>query len=379
VTLLKTENIETAKPLPKGWHWVLLGEVCEFTYGSSLPETVRKKGVVPVYGSNGIVGYHDKSVTHSPTLIIGRKGSIGEVNYSQVPCWPIDTTYYVDDSKTSCNLDWLFFLLKFMKLSTLNKASGVPGLNRDDVYNQKIPFPQLAEQERLARVLNEQMAAVEKARAAAEARLEAAKALPAAYLREVFGSDEAKNWRRTQLGQICEIIAGQSPPGETYNRELVGLPFFQGKADFGQLHPAVRVWCSKPIKISLPDDILISVRAPVGPTNVANIKCCIGRGLAAIRCGGKVNKDFVLWVLKLFELQLSRLGSGSTFTSITTAELKNFGVPIPATLQEQERIANGLNEQIAIAEHIKVIIETELESIDSLPTALLRQAFSGGL
>ena len=117
------------------------------------------------------------------------------------------------------------------------------------------PFPQLAEQERLARVLNEQMGAVEKARAAAEARLEAAKALPAAYLREVFGSDEAKNWRRTQLGQICEIIVGHFLLVKLYNRELVGLPFFQGKADFGQLHPAVCVWCSKPIKISLPDDI----------------------------------------------------------------------------------------------------------------------------
>ena len=195
------------------------------------------------------------------------------------------------------------------------------------------------------------MAVVEKARAATEARLVAAKSLPAAFLQEIFHCKEAKNWRMAQLGQICEIIAGQSPPGETYHKEPVGLPFFQGKADFGQLHPTVRVWCSKPIKLSVPDDILISVRAPVGPTNVSNVKCCIGRGLAAIRCGDKVNKDFLLWVLKLFELQLSRLGSGSTFTSITTAELKNFAVPVPATLaRTRTHVASFLNKQMAIAE-----------------------------
>lgn len=162
MTVAKADNGETKNSLPKGWRWVRLGDVCEFAYGSSLPETGRRYGGVPVYGSNGIVGYHDASVTQCPTLVIGRKGSIGEVNYSTVPCWPIDTTYYIDSSKTSCNLDWLFFLLKFIKLSTLNKASGVPGLNRDDAYNQLIPLTSLAEQQRIARILNEQMATVKK-------------------------------------------------------------------------------------------------------------------------------------------------------------------------------------------------------------------------
>jgi type I restriction enzyme S subunit len=84
-----------------------------------------------------------------------------------------------------------------------------------------------------------------------------------------------KGWRWLQLDQVCEIVAGQSPPGETYLKEPVGLPFFQGKADFGKVNPVARVWCNKPIKIAQPGDILISVRAPVGPTNVANMKCCI--------------------------------------------------------------------------------------------------------
>jgi len=212
VTLTKAEaNLETRKPLPQGWQWVRLGEVCEFAYGSSLPEIERKKGTIPVYGSNGVVGDHDEPVTKGPTLIIGRKGSIGEVNYSNTPCWPIDTTYYVDSSKTSCDLRWLFFLLKFIKLNALNKASGVPGLNRNDAYGQLIPLPStITEQERIARILNEQMAVVKKARAAAEARLKAAGALPAAYLRAVFESGEAKSWRWVKLGEICKFINGDA-------------------------------------------------------------------------------------------------------------------------------------------------------------------------
>jgi type I restriction enzyme S subunit len=78
------------------WPEVTLGEVCEFKYGKSLPEANRAAGQVPVFGSNGPVGLHDEAITAGPTIVIGRKGSFGEVNFSLIPCWPIDTTYYID-------------------------------------------------------------------------------------------------------------------------------------------------------------------------------------------------------------------------------------------------------------------------------------------
>src|SRR3972149_146891 len=85
------------------------------------------------------------------------------------------------------------------------------------------------------------------------------------------------------LASIADLIMGQSPPSSSYNESGEGLPFFQGKTDFGFRHPEVRLFCNAPLKIARPNDILMSVRAPVGPTNVANRECCIGRGLAAIR------------------------------------------------------------------------------------------------
>jgi len=86
-----------------------------------------------------------------------------------------------------------------------------------------------------------------------------------------------------ELSSIADLIMGQSPPSTTYNLEGDGLPFFQGKTDFGSRHPRPRQFCSAPLKIANPGDILISIRAPVGPTNIADEECCIGRGLAAIR------------------------------------------------------------------------------------------------
>jgi type I restriction enzyme S subunit len=165
---------------------VRLGEVCEFEYGSGLPERDRSGGPVPVFGSNGVIGYHNAAITQGSTIIIGRKGSIGQVNYSKVPCWPIDTTYYIDSSKTNCDLIWLYWLLRWLQLDLLNKATGVPGLNRQDAYSQITALPPLLEQRRIATELKEKMAQAEKLRTSIEKQLEAISALPQAILRKAF-------------------------------------------------------------------------------------------------------------------------------------------------------------------------------------------------
>lgn len=104
---------------------------------------------------------------------------------------------------------------------------------------------------------------------------------------ERYELPEGWEWKRLGDKQYFDLIMGQSPPSSSYNLRGVGLPFFQGKAEFGTLHPVARKFCSAPSRLAEKDDILISVRAPVGPTNLADQKCCIGRGLAAIRCKDK--------------------------------------------------------------------------------------------
>jgi type I restriction enzyme S subunit len=181
-------------------------------------------------------------------------------------------------------------------------------------------------------------------------------------------------WRWVRLGEVCEIIAGQSPPGSTYRTSLEGLPFFQGKADFGLLNPVPRVWCVEPNKIALPGDILISVRAPVGPTNIADVKCCIGRGLAAIRCGGDADLEFILSALRHFESKLVGKGAGSTFEAISRDDLEQLSIPLPS-LSEQRRIAGVLREQMAAIEKARAAAQARLEAVKTLPASLLRQVF----
>src|SRR4051794_19967562 len=111
------------------WPKVTLGEICEFKYGKSLAADNRVPGGVAVYGSNGVVGSHTTAITNGPTVVVGRKGSFGEVNYSNAPCWPIDTTYYIDSSATFVDLRWLSYLLPTLRLTELNRAAAVPGLN----------------------------------------------------------------------------------------------------------------------------------------------------------------------------------------------------------------------------------------------------------
>jgi len=132
---------------------VQLGEVCDLIYGDGLKEQARQGGAVPVYGSNGVVGYHNKALTTGETIVIGRKGSIGEVHICRVPCWPIDTTYYIENTKIPCDFTWLYYILIALDLTRFNKSAAVPGLNRDDAYEQFIPLPPLDEQRRIAAIL----------------------------------------------------------------------------------------------------------------------------------------------------------------------------------------------------------------------------------
>ena len=85
-----------------------------------------------------------------------------------------------------------------------------------------------------------------------------------------------KKWKIKKLVEVSKIIMGQSPPSDTYNENALGIHFFQGKAEFTDLYPIEKKYCTKPTKIAEPNDILLSVRAPVGTTNIANQKCCIG-------------------------------------------------------------------------------------------------------
>lgn len=179
-----------------------------------------------------------------------------------------------------------------------------------------------------------------------------------------------------KLKECCTIIAGQSPESKYYNSNGDGLPFFQGKADFGELYPSIRVYCSQPTKIAEKDDILLSVRAPVGPTNLAPCKVCIGRGLTAIRPSEVLLTRYVLLFFRYFEAQLASKGTGTTFKAITQDVVKNLEIPIPP-LPEQERIVARIEELFSQLDAGVETLEKTKAQLVVYRQAVLKEAFEG--
>jgi len=134
--------------LPTGWEESRLGDIVELKYGSSLPEKTRVTGSFQVFGSNGPVGTHNKSITDAPVIVVGRKGSIGEIHYSGRECFPIDTTFFVDRFD-ACEPRFMLHLLKSLPLKSMNRATAIPGLNREDAYALSICVPPFREQRRI--------------------------------------------------------------------------------------------------------------------------------------------------------------------------------------------------------------------------------------
>lgn len=173
------------------------------------------------------------------------------------------------------------------------------------------------------------------------------------------------------LKDVCAINMGQSPDSDSYNDNGDGVPFFQGNADFGERYPVTRKWCSAPTKMAAPEDILISVRAPIGAMNYAKEDCCIGRGLAALTPDKtKVSPEFIFWLLKGKNTELNSKGTGSTFKAIGRKVLEETMVPdIP--LEKQLEYSEALEKVYAVIQHRK----SELQMLDDLIKARFVELF----
>lgn len=162
-----------------------------------------------------------------------------------------------------------------------------------------------------------------------------------------------------RLDSICTINMGQSPDSSTYNEDAKGLPFFQGNADFGEIHPNVRLWCSEPTKVAKKNDILISVRAPIGALNISNCECCIGRGLAALSVNPDICIQKYLWYALASRVdELNSKGTGSTFKAINKKTLVETEIPLPG-LEKQREIAAQLDK-------VSDLIAKRLAQLDKL-------------
>jgi type I restriction enzyme S subunit len=355
-----------------------LGEVCEFVYGEALKEESRRKGKVPVYGSNGVVGWHDTAVSEGATIIIGRKGSIGEVNWSNGPCFPIDTTYYIDRTKRPCDLRWLYYILLKLDLTRLNRAAAIPGLNRDDAYEQRIPFPDLSEQQRIAAVLYDAEKLVRTRRYALELT---DTLLPAAFL-ELFG-DPVRNsmgWSVYELSELASVERGKFTPRPRNDPSYYGgrFPFIQ-TGDISTSRGRLRFWTQtlneKGAKVSRrfpPGTVVIAiVGATIGMTAILEVDVHCPDSVVGIQVNpNTATKEYIEFLLRFWRPVFLAQAPETARANINLDTLRPLPIPLPP-LPLQQKFA-AIVERV---ERVRAVQREALRQAEHLFASLLHQGF----
>ncbi|MFM9962556.1 MAG: restriction endonuclease subunit S [Planctomycetaceae bacterium] len=367
---------------------VQLGDVCEFHYGDSLKEDRRQPGHVPVFGSNGIVGWHNEANTSGPTIVIGRKGSIGEINWSDVPCFPIDTTYFVDKTKLPCDMKWLFHALVKLDLTRLNKSAAVPGLNRDDAYEQLLLFPPLSEQQRIAGVLEQ----ADRLRRTRRYALELSDSfLPAAF-RQLFG-DPVINphcFKVRPLAEQIVLLGGYAFQSSDFVN--AGIPLIRiGNANKGDIVLSDITFLPQEMAHSLerfliyPGDMLMTLTGTVGKDDYGNLcivsnaypRWFLNQRVAKVRfINDELLPSFLFHVLKSPRLKalLLKADRGVRQANLSNDDVYELNVIVPPRALQQQFVS-----LVSRHERLRAVQRESLRQAEHLFQSLLHRAFTTGL
>jgi type I restriction enzyme S subunit len=347
-----------------------LGDLINLKRGYDLPESQRQLGHYPVISSAGISGYHNEFKVDGVGVVTGRYGTLGEMYFVEGKYWPHNTALYVTTFKGN-DPKYIYYLLSCLGRIRTSDKSAVPGVNRNELHEMAVPaIEDKQQQKKIAAVLSAIDAKID-CNNRINAELEAMAKTLYDYWFVQFDFPDANGkpykssggkmaynatlkreipagWEDKQLSQIANITMGHSPLGESLNESKDGVVFFQGSTDFGWQFPMVRQYTTQVTRMAKRGDILLSVRAPVGDMNIANLDCCIGRGLAALN-----SKDgfdgFLFYVMKYFKTIFDRRNSeGTTFGSITKDDLHSLPLAYPPTelLTQYDKVVSNYNQMV---------------------------------
>ncbi|MGB7591795.1 MAG: restriction endonuclease subunit S [Terriglobia bacterium] len=397
---------------PEGWHWVRLGEACRVVGGSTPSSGVTEfwdgdivwitptdlgklKGHLITDSSRRITesGYESCGTELVPvgSVVLSSRAPIGHLGIAGVP---LCTNQGCKTFVPGANVDsqFLFFSLRqaVPTLQSLGSGATFAEISKSELEGFEIALPPPSEQKRIAAILNEQMEAVKRARAGAEAQLEAAKALPAAYLRAVFSSPKLQQWPMKTLGEISKLLPSKSiaTNGDAEVLAITTACLSEG----GFLASGVKVarmWAVDVAECTVARGEVLVARSNT-PELVGRVAMFPGEPRGAVASdltiriwpANDVSSEFLTAYLSfLYQTGHWREragGASGSMKKITRDQIQAEQVPVPP-IAGQERIAAMLNEQMASAERVRNAIEEELDAINKLPAALLRRAFNGEL
>ncbi len=373
--------------MKNGWKEKQVGEVLQLEYGKPLEKVDRKPdGRFPVYGANGEKDRSDRFYFDKPSIIVGRKGSAGEINLTEPKFWPLDVTYFVTFDERQHDLRFLFYLLATLELPTL--AKGVkPGINRNEVYSQVTKVPGKPEQRRIVAILDKALEGIATAKANTEKNLHNARTLFESHLKSAFETNRGC----VRLSELTTDITDgdHTPPPKARS----GVPFItisdidkRARAiDFSKTFfvPQEYFQNLKPGKRPRRGDVLYTVTgATLGiPVLVKDdMDFCFQRHIGLVR--PKPDTDSIWLSYALLSPQVFRQATirstGAAQKTVSLAVLRSIVVPrIPHA--RQRAIAAKVDSVSTETQRLESIYQRKLAVLDDLKKSLLHQAFSGKL
>lgn len=380
------------------WKEKTIGDVLHLEYGKPLDDADRKAdGRYPVYGANGEKDRSDKFYYDKPSIIVGRKGSAGEVNLTEKRFWPLDVTYFVTFDEQQHNLRFLYYLLTTLDLPRL--AKGVkPGINRNEVYSQIVKFPPCTEQQRIVGILDEAFDGIATAKANAKKNLHNARALFVSAFGALTSGSERARWSKATVAEIAAPRKGAIRTGPFGSQLLHGEFVDHGIAVLGIDNAVANEfrWGERRFITSekyqqlkryrvYPGDVLITImgtcgRCAIVPDDIPvaiNTKhlCCIT--LDRNKClPGYLHAYFLYHpVAKEF---LSRRVKGAIMAGLNMGIIEELPVLLPP-LGRQREVVKSLDSLRQETQRLESIYQQKLAALDSLKKSLLHEAFSGKL
>ncbi len=372
----RDSGIDWLGKIPCEWGLKRLKTICSFIYGDSLASQDRVEGDIPVYGSNGIVGFHDRAITENPCIVIGRKGSFGKINYSLEKCFPIDTTYFIDKRYASCDLKWLSYILPLLELDKFSKDTGVPGLNREDALNKEIPVCLGEEQKFIADFLDKKTCQIDNLIAEKERLVELLKEERTALINHAVtrGLDPdveykdsgiewlgkiPKHWEIKRLKHVSKKIgSGVTPKGGAAVYRLDGVMFLRSQnIHFDGLRLDNVAYISDEIHEEmnstqvLEGDVLLNITgASIGRCYYfigVNAEANVNQHVCIIRPNKNIITKYLNYALssKVGQQQIFNSQNGISREGLNFEDLRSFVIPTP-DITEQEMIANHLDKKI---------------------------------
>lgn len=366
---------------------VPLGEVVTLHYGKALSRSERSdQGSVPVYGANGVKDFTSAPLTTGPTWIIGRKGSAGEINRVDGPFWPLDVTYYTSHDEARIEFNYLGYMLQTYNLPAL--ARGVkPGINRNDVYALGVPLPPLDVQKRMVAILDQAFAALDRARAHAEANLEDARALFDSVLVTTFDDLLPQSEMMTLARAAKDFSRGKSRHRPRNAPELYGgrYPFIQ-TGDIRRSEGSIREFSQTYSEVGLAQSklwpvgtVCITIAANIAETGVMEFEGCFPDSVIGMVPDPEVaDPYYVEYMLRYFAEELKQKGKGAAQDNINLATFESALFPFPSR-EKQRVVVEKLDGIAAYTKQARRGYEQAVAGIAALRQSLLQQAFSGRL